>query len=144
MSIWCFIWYTTYHERTKQSTPWLSISTLERQGTNDNLNNTESDSLGFIHHIPEELIPSIWWGFTYAAVLLLIVSCCTGCGCYVVLSAYVRECRHLLVYILTASHTCGFFLDQLRDKLDIHPQINTREQKSALLMLIRHLFFLRS
>lgn len=49
-----FIWFKTYNEQNKQSLPRLSISALELRCTEDSLKNRDSDSRGFIRHIPEE------------------------------------------------------------------------------------------
>lgn len=68
-----FIVYETYHEQNEQSTPWISISTLEMQSTPDGPNKTQKEKeksrfrhLGF--HTSHQRNQSLWKLLINAAV----------------------------------------------------------------------------
>ena len=56
MSEWCFFIHDTWSEAEKAVNAMAEFSTMDRQCTNDSLKNLESDSLGFMRHIPKEPI----------------------------------------------------------------------------------------
>lgn len=101
-----FFLYATWYEWNKQEKPWLSISSLELQHTNDSLTNLDSDSQGLIRNFSKDPIPStfgvgLWWkeGYQRRSQVWLRIGIFKSSVFCIVISTIYSSC--------SATHTTG-------------------------------------